>query len=977
MNKVKINGKEFEISKQRNILQFLRDTNAHIPGMCYDFELDPYGSCRLCLVEANGKVTTACTLTPATGLEINTYSDKVVSMRKTALELMLSDHYGDCIGPCQKGCPAHSDVQGYLALIAMGKYHEAVKLMKKNYILPATLGRVCPAFCENECRRNYVEGAVAIRQLKRFAADYDLEHGPWMPEIPASTGKKIAVVGGGPAGLSAAYYLRTMGHDVTIYEAMPALGGMTRYGIPKYRLPKDVLDKDIATVVNTGVKVQLNKKLGRDFTLEELRNKYDAVFVAIGAWKSRKMGVEGEDLPGVIHGIEFLRKVNMDEPVEIGKRVMVVGGGNTAMDVARTCIRLGSDVTVVYRRSREEMPANKVEVEEAEEEGVKFEFLTNPVKVIGNGKVEKVELIRMELGEPDASGRRAPVPVPGSNFTMEVDTIILAIGQYSDDNLLKSMGLESKKGVLMVDDVTLMTNIPGVFAGGDLVLGPSTVIESIAQGRIAAIMIDQYLKGNLEKVKAALLDPAKNLQDVVENEEIKDVIFDLKPYNHWKSVTTEDYKDIPRISRVKTPYRNPEERKHSFDEVEFTLKEEDVLKEAERCMSCGCMEVFRCKLREYATIYNAKQDNFKGEYNRYEIDKSHSNVILDNNKCVLCGRCVNLTQDITGEGLVDYLSRGFVTKISTPFGIPLQEVSGQFVGDMVDVCPTGGFHEKLPFKKPGPWRTIAKPTVCNGCGLGCEINIEVYEDLVVRASSKVDSWNNGHICDIGRYQRTWEFRGDKIVSLKDSKELSVAELKDIVSRYRNEEICLVITGDLTLEEADYIKKISDKKGYKLGAILEEGISTANLETLLNAKKIKVKADLTKHPYLKVILNMLKREKGAKIVEEGEDILIADAPWETASHTPVIILHPSLNETGLLKAGFKPNLPPASLYVVFGNLRKRLNGFTIVFGKSHFAEIEVPYLSHLGKQGTVVNDLGLNLQVKRVRDENYINPEEIL
>ncbi|MGB9824701.1 MAG: NAD(P)-binding protein [Candidatus Hydrothermia bacterium] len=976
MNKVKINGKEFEISKHKNILQFLRDSNAHIPGMCYDFELDPYGSCRLCLVEANGKITTACTLSPSTGLEVNTYSEKVVSMRKTALELMLSDHYGDCIGPCQKGCPAHSDVQGYLALIAMGKYHEAVKLMKKNYILPATLGRVCPAFCEMECRRNYVEGPVAIRQLKRFAADYDLEHGPWMPEIPPSTGKKIAVVGGGPAGLSAAFYLRTMGHDVTIFEAMPALGGMTRYGIPKYRLPKDILNKDIATVINTGVKVELNKKLGKDITLQELKQKFDAVFIAIGAWKSRKMGVEGEDLPGVIHGIEFLRKVNMDEPVEVGKRVMVVGGGNTAMDVARTCVRLGCEVTVVYRRSRDEMPANKIEVEEAEEEGVKFEFLTNPVKVMGNGKVEKVELIRMELGEPDASGRRAPVPIPGSNFTMDVDTIILAIGQYSDDELLKSMGLESKKGTLIVDNVTLMTNIPGVFAGGDLVLGPSTVIESIAQGRIGAIMIDQYLKGNLEKVKQALTEPLKHVQDIVEDEEVRRVVFDLRPYNHWKTVTEEDYKDVPRIPRVKTPYRNPEERKHSFEEVEFTLKEEDVLKEAERCMSCGCMEVFRCKLREYATIYDAKQNTFEGEYNRYEIDRSHNNVILDNNKCVLCGRCVNLTQDITGEGVVDYLFRGFVTKISTPFGVPLAQVDGQFLGDMIDVCPTGGFHEKLPFKKPGPWRTVSHPTVCNGCGLACEINIETYDDLVVRASSRVDSWNNGHICDIGRYTRPWEKRAEKIIFKKDGKELSLESIKTLISNYQKDEIALIITGDLTIEEAQQIKNLAEDRGYKFGTLLEEGISTTNLQELQNSSRIKVQADLTKHPYMKVVLNMLQKSKKVQLVHDGEEILIVDAPYKVDGK-PTIVLHKTFNNSGLLKTGFKPEIPTASVYVVFGNLDRKLNGYTIVFGNSPYADIEVPYLSLLGKEGTIINDLGLELKVMKVRDEVYVKPEEVL
>jgi len=974
MSKIKLNNKEVEV-KSKNILQFLRDNNQHIPGMCYDFELDPYGSCRLCLVEANGKITTACTLSPQPNLEVNTLTEKIISMRKTALELMLSDHYGDCIGPCQKGCPAHSDIQGYLALIHMGKYHEAVKLMKKNYILPAVLGRVCPAFCENECRRNLVEGAVSIRQAKKFAADYDLEHGPWMPEIPPSTGKKIAVIGGGPAGLSAAYYLRTMGHEVTIFEAMPELGGMTRYGIPKYRLPKDILDKDIATVINTGVKVETYKRLGKDITLEELRAKFDAVFLGIGAWKSRKMGVEGEDLPGVIHGIEFLRKINTNEAVEIGKKIIVVGGGNTAMDVARTCVRLGCDVTVVYRRSREEMPANKVEVEEAIEEGVKFEFLTNPVKVIGNGKVEKVELIRMQLGAPDASGRRAPEPILGSNFTIECDNIILAIGQYTDENLLKENGIEVKKGSAVVDEVTLMTNIPGVFAGGDLVLGPSTVIESIAQGRIAAIMIDQYLKGNLEKVREALIAPEKNLSEITENEEIRKIVFDLRPYNHWKKVTPEDYKHVERIPRAQTPYRPAEERKNDFKEVELPFSEEEIKKETSRCMSCGCMEVFRCKLREYATLYNAKQSAFQGDTNRFEIDDTHQHVVLDNNKCVLCGRCVNLTHDLTGEGIVDYLFRGFTTRISVPFDQKLADAKGVYFGDMVDVCPTGGFQEKLGFPKPGPWKTEPVSSVCNGCGVGCEINIEVYENMVVRASSKLPSWNNGHICDIGRYTKPWAVKAEKVFNKKENREMSVEELKELLQR-NLEDLAIIITGDVTLEEAETIRDIAKSKNIKFGALIEDGVSTSSLEELFNAKSVKVKCDINNYPFLKLLLFQLKKYYKISIVDSGEDILITEAPVDGVT-SKAIVLHRKFNETGLLKAGFSPNIPDAKMYLVVGNLHKKLNGTTIVLGKSNFADIEVPYFSIAGKEGTIINDFGIALRLRRAVTEKAVRINEII
>ncbi|MCA6214171.1 FAD-dependent oxidoreductase [Thermococcus bergensis] len=947
MVKLIVNGKEVDVPENKVLLQSLREKGEHIPGMCYDFEIEPYGSCRLCLVETPRGVTTSCTLKPAEGLEIETLNEKIVAMRRTALELMLSDHYGDCIGPCQEGCPAHSDVQGYLALIAMGKYHEAVKLMKEKYILPAVLGRVCPAFCEDACRRNLVEEPLAIRQLKRFAADYDLEHGPWMPEIPPSTGKRVAVIGGGPAGLACAYYLRIMGHEVTIIEAMPELGGMMRYGIPPYRLPRDVLDKDIATVINTGIEVKTNTVLGKDITLEELRKEYDAVFLAVGAWKGRKMGIEGEELEGVMQGIEFLRKVNMGEEVKLGKRVMVVGGGNTAMDVARTALRLGAKVTVVYRRSKEEMPANPREVEEAEEEGVEFIFLANPVKIHGNGRVEKVELVRMKLGEPDESGRRRPIPIEGSNFFLEADNVILAIGQYCDDSFLKKLGIEAKRGKAVVDEVTLQTSIEGVFAGGDLVLGPSTVIESIATGRRAALMIDLYLKGKLEKAKEVLIEPSKHIDEIVRDEDLYRILFDLKPYNHWKDVTEKDYEHVERKPRVKSRLKPVEERIKGFVEVEESLTEEEVLKEAERCMSCGCMEVFRCKLREYATLYEAKQDRFKGETNRFEIDETHPNVVLDNNKCVLCGRCVNLTHEIVGEGVVDYLFRGFKTRISPPLGNTLGDMDGFFIGDMIDVCPTGAISEKLPFIKPGPWKTTPVKTVCNGCSFACEMNIEVYNDMLVRASS-VAGWNNGHLCDICRFKRPWA--EDLTFPLLNGEKVEWNKVREFIGSHKD--IALILTPELTNEEIEYFKKVAEERGFKLGAFVEEGISTATPEDIKKAKKVLLKADIEKYPYLKVLL------KGKEFVEEDYEVAVLEAPAEPLE-VPTLILHEGVNEVGLLKLGVK-GLPEAEAYVVIGKPRKELKGDVLALPSGLWAE----------KEGTIINAFNMELKVSKAREPEY-------
>ncbi len=962
MVKITVNGKEYEVPKDKPLIEFLREIT-HIPGFCYSEEIEPYGSCRLCLVKTPRGITTSCTLKPMEGLSIETLSDEIIEMRRTALELILSDHYGDCIGPCQEGCPAHADVQGYLALIAMGKYHEAVKLMKEKFILPAVLGRVCPAFCEDECRRNLVDEPLAIRQLKRFAADYDLEHGPWMPEIPPPTGKRIAVVGGGPAGLACAYYLRTMGHEVTIIEAMPQLGGMMRYGIPPYRLPRDVLDKDIKTVIDTGIEVRTNTTLGRDITLEELRENYDAVFLGVGAWKSRKMGIEGEDLEGVMHGIEFLRKVNMGEEVKIGEKVIVVGGGNTAMDVARTALRLGAKVTVVYRRSREQMPANPREVDEAEEEGVEFMFLTNPVRILGNGRVEEVELIKMRLGEPDSTGRRRPIPVEGSEFRIKADNVILAIGQYCDEEFLKSLGIEAKRGKAVVDDVTLQTSIPGVFAGGDLVLGPSTVIESIATGRRAAIMIDLYLKGKLDKAKAVLTEPEKNIEDILGDEDLYRVLFDLKPYNHWRKVTEKDYEHVEKKPRVKVRLLDPESRKKNFEEVESTLREEQVHEEAKRCMSCGCMEVFRCKLREYATLYNARQDVFVGEQNRFEIDDTHPFITLDNNKCVLCGKCVNLTQEITGEGVVDYLYRGFATRISPPLGMKLAEMDGHFIGDLVDVCPTGALTEKLPFVKPGPWKTKLVPTVCNGCGLGCEMYVEVYDgELLVRARSKLPSWNNGHLCDMCRFKRPWAVKVQSPMVRENGKyrEISWDEAIEIVRKHMDD-LAIILTPQVTQEEALYIKEFAEKHGFKLGAVVDEGISTAKYSDILKAKRIAVKADLDRYPLIKILLRHAKKN-GAQITTEDYDLAIVEAPAKP-ENVPTLILHRGINEVGLLKLGIR-GIPPARNYLVIGSTDAKFDGYTMVMGKSDSADLLLPMPAWVEREGTVINSEGREMKLRK-------------
>ncbi len=728
---IELDGKKLVVPENKTILQVANEQGIEIPTLCHDPRLEPYGSCWVCVVEVEGAkgFVPSCATKVREGMVVRTNTEEVRSARKMALELLLSNHYGDCKAPCNQACPSNIDVQGYIGLIANRKYREALELIKRDNPLPSVCGRVCPRPCEDACRRNLVDEPVAIDWLKRYVADLDLfSDNSFDPPVAPPIGKSVAIVGGGPAGLSAAYYLVQAGVDVTIYEAMEKAGGMLRYGIPDYRMPQDVLDMEINTILRLGVKLETGKKLGRDFSLEELRKKYNAVIIAIGAWKSRNLRVPGEDHREVLAGIDFLREVALGNDVKVGRRVAVIGGGNTAIDAARTSLRLGAEeVYIFYRRTRKEMPAHEMEIEDAIEEGVKVEYLVAPTEVIAEGdNLKGIKLIKMRLGEPDSSGRRRPIPIAGSEFEVPIDTVIAAIGQYADTSMFEGMDeLLDERGYLKGDPDTGSTALPDVFAAGDLLTGPDIAIRAIAGGKYAARSVLQFFEGKRPEKKREFLSK-------------KD---DLKP------VTSEDLADEPRIPRHPIKKIPLEERRSSFKEIEIVYDEETAVSEANRCLECGCKDVNECKLKEYADEYDAIATRFLGEVKVHPIDESHPFIERDPSKCILCARCIRICLEVQGIGALGYMYRGFSSEVVPTFDVPFGEENTCIsCGQCVSACPVGALTEKVPLGKNGktaPLTEKVEEGFCSLCSMGCAVEYHYHGSLLTRVTERAVSSGRG------------------------------------------------------------------------------------------------------------------------------------------------------------------------------------------------------------------------------------------
>jgi len=671
-----LDGKKIQTKEGNTLLKVANENGIEIPTLCNNAKISKNTSCLVCCVKnlKTGRNIPSCATIATEGMEIDTSSDEIKSVRRTLLNLLLSEHTGDCEAPCKISCPAHASVEEYVREGKNGNFLESLKLIKKRIPLPISIGRVCPRFCEKDCRRNIIDSPVAINDFKRLAAD--LHYETYLEELPEFTTKKVAIIGGGPAGLATAYYLRLKGIHSTIYDKMPAPGGMLRYGIPEYRLPKQLLNKEIAHFAKMGIEFKNSIEIGKDIPIEKLQNEYDAVAVTIGCWRASSMRTEGEEFAE--EGIEWLQKIALanwsgNNP---GK-TLVIGGGNTAMDCVRTSVRLGSpEVICVYRRTEKEMPAEAIEIKEAKEEGVIFEFLTAPVTLKKSGKKLILTCQKMKLGAPDASGRRRPVPVENSEYELIADTVITAIGQKTDG----FDGLKLNKwGDIDVNPQNLNMQ-DNIFACGDCVSGAATVVEAVAGGYKTAEAIYDFLNGK-EHTEPKLINVSRG---------------------HWNSLAKDDLVYLKEPSkRKRTPIKliDIEERKTTFNEVAATFTQDDIKLEGERCIECGCSANQDCKLKKYSEEYSASPCEIKGEKKKLKYDTRHPSIIRDEMKCIKCGICVKICSEVIKEGLLARKERGFNTIIGTVYNAPLPDSCGD-CGACIKECPVGALDWKKTFNQP-------------------------------------------------------------------------------------------------------------------------------------------------------------------------------------------------------------------------------------------------------------------------------------
>lgn len=750
---LQIDGRSIEAAEGQTILEAARANGIFIPTLCFlERAEEPRQPCLMCLVEIDGMARARACKTPVqNGMVVQSKTKELEQFRKERLQALATTHYGDCRAPCNLTCPGGINVQGYVNLIANGEYEAAWRLIRERNPLPVSVGRVCPRFCETRCRRVLVDEPIGINNLKRFVGDYALEHG-FKDDLPEKeTGRRVAVIGGGPAGLSCAYYLRKKGHEVVIFDANERLGGALRYWIPGYKLPKKQLDREIQGILKLGIHVKRGQRWGDHFNLQSLKEQgFEAFFIATGLSKQKSLDVEGAELAW--DGLQFLRQANEQsvafvQEIQAKKRILVIGGGDVAVDVARSARRLGAEsVTVIYSRSRVEMSAQQRDVQEAEKEGVQFFLMATPLKIHGDegsGAV-KVEMARTILSEPDEKGIRQPVPMPGSRLFWNGDLVISALGQEGDATFKSYGEIEASiavtsKNTIKSNPSTMATNVPGVFAGGDVATGPRSVIQAVAAGRRAADAIHEFL-----------MRPEQVF--------VSDSRFNFSKGKRFEEVDLHNFDGASLQLSEQMPARSPERRIHDFDEVELGLSEEMARREAQRCLQCGCLGLSKCSYRDLAVRY--KVDTGKAPHRLHRtIKKDHPFILVDANKCVGCSRC---ERSCKYNALELKLVFNPDTSVLEDSSITITE-NCVSCGACVDACPTGALSKKGLAVPLFPEEVQKVSSVCTYCGTGCSVDVVVNNKAILEMrADKTLPPNWGDLCVKGRFGYTFYRHADRL-----------------------------------------------------------------------------------------------------------------------------------------------------------------------------------------------------------------------